>query len=226
MFSLFIASIDSAFSYVESVVTNIVDEFKTNRTGAAFFVCFTGAILSLFFTSNFGWILFDLVDHYISSYVVIGAALMQCVAVGWIFERDTTARMSEHHAKSLKWLAIAYWFPMVTLSFYANFAFAERFEIGIILITVTSFISLFISFWVVKGKFKSLSWYHEIMLCGVDKISMSITNLSNGESGERSSWMLVFEGYFGIMIKYVNPAALTFMLFMNLSKDLTEPYAE
>lgn len=76
MFSLFIASIDSAFSYVESVVTNIRDEFKTNRTGAAFFVCFTGAILSLFFTSNFGWVLFDLVDHYITSYIVIGAALM------------------------------------------------------------------------------------------------------------------------------------------------------
>ena len=226
MFTLFIASIDSAFSYVESVVTNIVDEFKTNRTGAAFFVCFTGAVLSLFFTSNFGWVLFDMVDHYITSYIVIGAALMQCVAVGWVFEKDSTARMSPEHALSLKWLAISYWFPMVTLSFYANFAFAERFEIGIILISITSFISLFISYFVVRKKFKSISWYHEIMLCGVDKISMSITHLSNGETGERASWMLVFEGYFGIMVKFVNPAALTFMLCMNLSRDLTEPYAE
>jgi len=226
MFSLFVASIDSAFSYVESVVTNIVDEFKANRIGAAFFVCFTGAVLSLFFTSNFGWVLFDLVDHYITSYIVIGAALMQCVAVGWIFEKDTTAKMSPAHSKSLKWLAISYWFPMVTLSFYANFAFAEKFEIGIILIMVTSFFSLFISYYVVKKNFKSISWYHEIMLCGVDKIAMSITTLSNYESEERASWMIVFEGYFGIMIKFVNPAALTFMLFMNLSKDLTNPYAE
>jgi len=60
MFTLFIAGLDSAFSYVESVVTNIVDEFKANRTGAAFFVCFCGAVLSLFFTSNFGWVLFTL----------------------------------------------------------------------------------------------------------------------------------------------------------------------
>jgi hypothetical protein len=237
MFTLFIASIDSAFSYVEAVVTNIVDEFKANRTGAAFFVCFTGAILSLFFTSNFGWVLFDIVDHYISSYIVLGAALMQCISVGWCFERDSTAKMSPDHAKSLKWLGIMYWFPMVTLSFYANFAFAERYEIGIIIIMVTSFLSLAVSYFVVRDKFKSISWYHEIMLCGVDKLSMSITSLSsatknaNGEyvmneAAERSPWMIVFEGYFGIMIKFVNPACLTFMMMMNLSEDMVNPYAE
>ena len=233
MFTLFIASIDSAFSYVEAVVTNIVDEFKANRTGSAFFVCFTGAVLSLFFTSNFGWVLFDVVDHYITSYIVLGAALMQCVAVGWCFERESTARMSPEHAKSLKWLQIMYWFPMVTLSFYANFAFKDNYEVGIILIMVTSFLSLFTSYFVVRDKFKSISWYHEIMLCGVDKLSMSITVLSNDKDGdgmnsegERKPWMVIFEGYFGIMIKYVNPACLTFMMFMNLSEDLVNPYAE
>lgn len=224
MVCLFIASITSAFSYVESMVTNIVDEFKANRTGSAFFVCFTGAILSLFFTSNFGWVLFDLVDHYITGYIILGVALMQCVSVGWCFENGSTAAMSPDHAKSLKWLAIMYWFPMVTLSFYANFAFAEKFEIGIILIMVTSFISLGVSYYVVKDKFKSISWYHEIMLCGVDKLSMSITSLSN--NGERSGWMIVFEGYFGLMIKFVNPACLTFMLIQNLAADLNSPYAE
>jgi|TARA_B110000285_G_scaffold233739_1_gene308477 neurotransmitter:Na+ symporter, NSS family len=97
MFTLFIASIDSAFSYVESVVTNIIDEFHIGRIGASIFVCLMGAILSLFFTSNFGWVFLDLCDHYISSYVVLGAALMQCVAVGWVFERESTAKMSPAH---------------------------------------------------------------------------------------------------------------------------------
>lgn len=225
MFTLFIASIDSAFSYIEAVVTNIVDEFQANRTGSAFFVCFTGAILSLFFTSNFGWVLFDIVDHYISAYIVLGAAMMQCVSVGWCFERESTAAMSPDHAKSLRWLGIMYWFPMITLSFYANFAFKENYEIGIILIMITSFISLGVSYFVVRKTFKTISWYHEIMMCGVDKLSMSITSLSNPE-GERSNWMIVFEGYFGIMIKFVNPACLFFMMMMNLSEDLINPYAE
>jgi len=228
MFTLFIAGLDSAFSYVESVVTNIVDEFKANRTGAAFFVCFCGAVLSLFFTSNFGWVLFDLVDHYITGYVILGAALMQCVSVGWCFERESTANMSAEHAKSLKWLAIMYWFPMVTLSFYSNFAFKAQYEIGIILIFITSFLALAVSFYVVKDSgFSSRSWYHEIMLCGVDKLSMSITCLSGDPANPvRSPWMLLFEGYFGIMIKYFVPACLTFLLMMNLSSDLENPYAE
>jgi SNF family Na+-dependent transporter len=76
MFTLFIASIDSSISYVESVVTNIIDEFQTSRVLASLFVCFIGALLSLTFTSNFGWVFFDLCDHYIGSYVVLGAALL------------------------------------------------------------------------------------------------------------------------------------------------------
>jgi NSS family neurotransmitter:Na+ symporter len=97
MFSLFIASIDSAFSYVESVVTNIIDEFKIGRVAASASVCMIGIVLSLFFTSNFGWVFFDLCDHYITSYIVLGAALMQCVSVGWVFERESTAKMSPAH---------------------------------------------------------------------------------------------------------------------------------
>ena len=72
---------------------------------------------------------------------------------------------------------------------------------------------------------KSRIWYHEIMLCGVDKLSMSITSLSNAD-GSRSWWMLVFEGYFGVMIKFANPAVLTFLIIQNLKADLDSPYAE
>ena len=38
--------------------------------------------------------------------------------------------------------------------------------------------------------------------------------------------MAFFEGYFGIMIKFLNPAALVFMIFQNLAADLKSPYAE
>lgn len=77
-----------------------------------------------------------------------------------------------------------YWFPMITVSFYANFAFKENYEIGIIIIMFTSFLALAVSYFVVRDKFKSISWYHEIMLCGVDKLSMSITVLSNDKDGD------------------------------------------
>lgn len=140
------------------------------------------------------------------------------MSVGWVFERESTAAMSPAHKKSLRWLAIVYWFPVIVVSFYSHFGFPTVFEIGIIIIFCTSCLSLFVSYRVVKNEFTSISWYHEIMLCGVDKIAMSITSLSVthrdfSHEGERKTWMMFFEGYFGIMIKFLNPAALTFMLF-------------
>ena len=54
---------------------------------ATAFVVLDGIILSSLFTSNWGWVLFDTVDHYMSVYIVFSVGLMQCIAVGWIFER-------------------------------------------------------------------------------------------------------------------------------------------
>lgn len=68
-------------------------------------------------------------------------------------------------------------------------------------------------------------WYHEIALCGVNKVSMSITDLSNEGKVRRDRWMSFFEGYFGFMIKFVNPAIFTFILFNNLADDLAAPYS-
>jgi hypothetical protein len=225
MFFMYVSGIDSAFAYVEGLVTNILDSTRNQsyRPGVAFIVCLFGALISIIFTTNFGWVLFDLVDHYISNYLILLVGFLQCVSVGWFFERESTARMSPAHARSLRYMHILYWFPMVTLSFYANFAFYDAFQIGIYLIIFTTCISLLCS-WKVSGMASNI-WYHEIMLCGVDKLSMSITCLSNAD-GSRSWWMLMFEGYFAIMIKFANPAVLCFLIIQNLKQDMDQPYGE
>ena len=52
---------------------------------------------------------------------------------------------------------------------------------------------------------------------------MSISILSNADQS-RSWWMLPFEAYFGILIKYVNPVCLLFFIFEGLKADLTTPF--
>uniref|UniRef100_A0A7S3MRI5 Uncharacterized protein n=1 Tax=Strombidium inclinatum TaxID=197538 RepID=A0A7S3MRI5_9SPIT len=222
-FFMFISGIDSAFSYIEGFVTNLVDGFKWNRQFAAAFVCLLGMLISAVFTTNFGWVLFDLVDHYISSYIVIGVGLMQCISVGWLFEKETTAAVSQGHSDSVKWLGLIYWTTTITMCFYANFGFKDQKIWGVIVIIVGTLIALGVSYKVSKLKFRS--WYHEIVLCGVDKLSMSITSLSNAD-GSRSLWMAPFEAYFGVCIKYVSPACLLWLLCENLEADLADPYAE
>jgi NSS family neurotransmitter:Na+ symporter len=83
LFTLWISGLDSAFSYVEGINTNLMDFLKLPRPVTALIVTITGISLTAAFTTNIGWILFDLVDHYTSDYLVLGICLLQCVSVGW-----------------------------------------------------------------------------------------------------------------------------------------------
>jgi NSS family neurotransmitter:Na+ symporter len=53
-----------------------------------------GIAFSTVFTSNIGWALLDLVEHYISNYVIVGVGLLQCIAIGWLFEAEETSARS------------------------------------------------------------------------------------------------------------------------------------
>ena len=210
MFTMWLTGIDSAVGFVEGFVTNIIDETKCKRWKAASIVVFFGVALSTLFCSNWGWVLFDLVDHYVSNYIVLPVGLCQCIAVGWIFERENTAARSPGHAKSMRILGVLYWFPVLIISFYTQFGFQEKTIMGIIVLIFTTLIALIVSYKV--SKLPLNNWYHEIMMCGTDKISMSISILSN-KNQSREWWMISFEAYFGILIKFVNPACLIMFIF-------------
>jgi SNF family Na+-dependent transporter len=91
-FTLWFAGIDSAFCYVESMVTNMLDLLNENKwvgssiaKGAlcAALVCMFGIAITGAFTTNFGWVPFDMVEHYIADYLIVPVGLLQCVCVGW-----------------------------------------------------------------------------------------------------------------------------------------------
>lgn len=156
-----------------------------------------------------------------SSYIIISVGLLQCISVGWVFERETTAARSPEHRKSLRSLTLLYWFPVVVICFYANFGFPEIKQVGLYLTCATTIFALAVSKY--HSGMTFISWYHEIVMCGTDKISMSITILSNPD-GKRTFWMLPFEAYFGILIKFVNPCCMVFLLCESLAADLEDPY--
>lgn len=223
LFCLWISGLDSAFSYVEAINTNIMDFTKLPRPVSALIVTIMGISMTALFTTNIGWILFDMVDHYTSDYMVLAIVLMQCISVGWQFEADTTSAMSDGHRKAQKALGTLFWVPVVLLGFYAHFGFAANKEVALLVMIVTTMIACIVSKTVSGMTFSS--WFYEIFGCGVGKLSMSITHLSN-ENGERSGWMPAFEFYFACAIKFINPAILTYMLFENFYGDVNSPYAE
>jgi len=85
-------------------------------------------------------------DHFITDYIVIAVGILQCVSVGWVFERETTACQSAAHRKSLVAMATFYWVPCICICFYANFVFPEDKFAGLFAILGTTIIALIISY--------------------------------------------------------------------------------
>lgn len=73
-FVLFTLGIDSAFTITEAVATVICDTptgAKVPRMFVAFVICLCGFLMSIMFCTNWGFILFDSVDHYLSNYLLL-----------------------------------------------------------------------------------------------------------------------------------------------------------
>ena len=118
-------------------------------------------------------------------------------------------------------LSLLYWIPVLAVATYMSFGFRTHKLWGVIILVVMTFISFVTSWKLSELEFNS--WYHEILMCGTDKISMSISILSNADQS-RSWWMLAFEAYFGILIKFVNPACLIVFIMEGLAADLKQPF--
>ena len=151
-----------------------------NRSITTFGVCFLGIAMSTVFTSSVGWVLLDLVEHYISNYVIIGVGLLQCIAIGWLFEADETMARSSKHARAIKVLGVLYWLPICIVGFVFSFFYPDEKIWSLIPIFLTTVMAMGVSRLV--SEMKTKIWYHEVVMCGVDKLSMSITELSRGET--------------------------------------------
>jgi hypothetical protein len=229
MIFLWISGIDSAISYMQGWIANNTDKDKGARRMYMLVVwgqCGAGFGICMLFCSNWGFVLFDLLDHYISDYVILLVGILQCVAVGWVFEYESTAERSEGHREALRSLAGFYWIPVIAVSFYANFAFAPVKWVAAIVAIVCCMCSCFCSsMWFRKTNLGMDIWYSEIFLCGVNKIAMSVSTTPETVN-ERGCMVKFFEFYFGLAIKYLNPAILIFLLSENLQADLAAPYSE
>jgi len=110
--TLFMLGIDSAFSMLEAASTVIQDHpnFKeTPRKLIALFLVVLGAILSIFFCFNWGFTLFDVIDHYLNVYLMLLLGTMECFGVGWIYELIEVREKGQSAKTSTTILFAGYW---------------------------------------------------------------------------------------------------------------------
>lgn len=116
--TLFLLGIDSAFSMVEATSTVICDTPAGKhipRMFVAFVLCFTGFLLSVPFCTNWGFVLFDVIDHYLCAFLLLFVGILQCFGVGWGFDAAHMMERSPGHSTAIKFLTLSYWIVLMIM---------------------------------------------------------------------------------------------------------------
>ena len=217
---LFMLGIDSAFSMVEATSTVICDTpsgKKIPRMFVAFILCFFGFLISIPFCTNWGYVLFDVIDHYLCAYLLIIVGIMQCFGVGWGFDAEMNMAKSEDHAKAIKFLTLSYWAISTILPIV--FVIIEKPGIGIPITGAVMLLFSIVPSWFIAKNQGFDAWYNEIFLCGVGRIGRSIAMLGRPNPKERQVWEGAFMLWWGFLIKYAHPIILMFILVSTCAND-------
>ena len=97
-FCLFIAGLTSAMSMIESFQTSALDKFKIDRKKLTTYVSLVGMAGSLIFATYAGFnFVLDIVDTYVSNYVIATLGLVETIAICYIFgSKDLREYANEH----------------------------------------------------------------------------------------------------------------------------------
>lgn len=127
---------------------------------------------------------------------------------------------SDGHRKAIMFLGIFYWTTLIIIG--TATVFAEEAIIGMAI-----YFPIFIIA-VIAGKYISkLDWrtyYNEVLMCGVRKIGYACSQMGRTDKKKMQCWEPAFVLYWGILVKFVNPMLLYFILISIFKTDLAKPY--
>lgn len=224
--TLFMLGLDSAFAMIEAPVTVIYDAMKNppHRAIITAALCIIGFCISLLFCTNWGFILFDAVDYYLSNYLLYLVGLLETFGVGWMFDNDRTAAMSENWQKAERINFYGFW---LILAICGLIGVANESEIyGMLIFISIQFIAILPwSFITSEGSFSE--WYDNVLMSSVKRISISMSKLARLEEEDPTQklwWEDACVFYFGFTVKYLNPMILWFVILYSIKSNMESPY--
>ncbi len=82
---LVFAGISSSISIIEAFTSAVIDKFHFGRKSVVSMLCVTGFLGALLFATGAGLYWLDIVDHFINSYCLVIAGLLECLLIGWLY---------------------------------------------------------------------------------------------------------------------------------------------
>ncbi|MDD7281772.1 MAG: sodium-dependent transporter [Erysipelotrichaceae bacterium] len=99
-------AIDSAFSIVEGVSASVSDKFKLDPKKTTRVICCVAAVISLLYATRAGVAWLDIVDNWTNQINLIVIGVMECIAIGWLFDIKKVLKQVNRNTKKFK---VPYW---------------------------------------------------------------------------------------------------------------------
>lgn len=223
--TLFTLGIDTAFSLVEAISTVVYDVSwgkKIPRKLTALIISVLGWGCSNLFASSWGYTYFDVVDRYISVYLMFVLGIFQCFGAGWMFRYHKLTATGTNKT-SIMALTVIYWFATVVMGIVTIFVLPKQLAwIGILLFWIIVFCAVLLSLLLKSAETSLAKWYEEIFLYGAHELAKEIAirhdELRNGET---PWWQATFIFWWSFSVKYFIPWALFTLMMWNFKGDIT-----
>ena len=222
--TFFTLGIDSTFATVEAVSTVVADT-RVGRflgrpsTALALVLLLIGSSVS--FCANVGIVILNVVDHYVSVFMLLLKGVLQPFAVGWMYEQEEIAKRTG--IASMLIYNAGFWVILEVALAISLFALDGRLWIGVVIVVLLFPPTAFISF-----KLSNMTWHEWVRLVplsGVRKIARHMTLLGELSRGERRRRRdQIFEVAWCVLIKYVMPISISILLLLSLDEDIHERY--
>lgn len=86
-------------------------------------LCLSGAAISFVFCYNWGFTLFDVVDHYVNVYLMLLVGALECMGATWVFQAKET--MDKGYETPVLIMFYGYWIPACVLAILTFAAFPD-----------------------------------------------------------------------------------------------------
>ncbi len=210
---VFFAGITSSMSIVQVVASTFWDKFRWPMKAILTALAVFGFALGLLFVTRGGLYALDIVDHYISSYILLFIGVAECIIVGYIYGVDKIIR---HHnlQPGLKLAQLFHWVmtfivPAILLIIAAALAWTNlvKAEVALSIAAQYETPAAGAQLWAYAAKL----WVPALIAVGALAVS-------------GWSWRCKRNEQFTVLIKYWIPGLLTLIFYQGWFGEFKEAY--
>ncbi|MDO5850737.1 MAG: sodium-dependent transporter [Methanobacteriaceae archaeon] len=108
-FSILIAGLTTAISYIEPMVDSFESAFKLSRNQAVTILCIAGFLVSLIFTTTSGNLLVTLFDDFLNNFALMIAIVLQCIIFAHIYGTEDLKEVLNRNT----WFHVGKWWDVI-----------------------------------------------------------------------------------------------------------------